>query len=454
MSNKDDIIPIHHNEILTHYLPLYENKKDPIMIAYSNNSVYNYNSIIRGKIFPDSGQIQIDDKVLIAKNNYKYGVLNGEFGTVAEIHNEIDEVPITLQKKGGKTTVKLLFQDITIETNDLNNQPIVIQGKIIANLLYSKKPNLSNDETRALYVYFIMRHPGLKPGNPEFKEALRSDPYFNALQIKFGYAITCHKAQGGEWDHAFIDYSYTHSLNNKEYYQWCYTATTRCKKNLYLLNQPEITPFDKMEMISDNGIAADEADEAFIDNSLEIPEQIELENDIQKGIFSLVHRHINNEFIINEIRHFEWRERYFFSEGSIIDLLYNKKQKISNLNVVYEGDNAKDILGCLYVLKGRIILAVKKHSEKINLPLDKPYLTEFYEHISQSMDSEIQISNIDHLEYCERYYFASDSKHAVIDYYYDGKGRFTKINPQVHLSNSHALLDSVSAMSLSLNGND
>ena len=70
------------------------------------------------------------------------------------------------------------------------------------------------------------------------------------------------------------------------------------------------------------------------------------------------------------------------------------------------------------------------------------------------MDSEIQISNIDHLEYCERYYFASDSKHAVIDYYYDGKGSFTKINPQVHLSNSHALLDSVSAMSLSLNGND
>lgn len=450
-----EIIPIKHGEIISNYIPLYEKGENPVIIAYSNSSIYEYNALIRHELFENVSQIQVNDKVLIAKNNYKYGVLNGEFGKVIEMSPQTEEIPITLKKKKGPATLKLKFRDVTIETTDLDNEPITIQGKIIENILKSKKSDLSKDETRALYVNFLMRNRAFKPGSPDFKAALRTDPYFNALQIKYGYAITCHKAQGGEWDHAFIDFSYSHSFYNKDYYQWCYTAITRCKKQLYLLNQPNITPYRNMEVISSKkDISLEELDETLNEQNVAIPEHFELDNGIQKGIYILINDHLNNGFNVKKIIHFEWRERYTFNDGTVIDLIYNKNKKISIIKIISEGVNAEDIFNLLNVLKDKIIISAKRSSVGIDFPSNKPYLKEFYQQLNKIIVSKIQITNIEHLEYCERYYFSSDSKQAVVDYYYDGKGRFTMVNPQENLSTSQEMLDNISAISSSLNSND
>ena len=130
---------------------------------------------------------------------------------------------------------------------DINGTPHHINCKIIENILYSQESNLSSDETKALYVDFMIRHPGLRVNTKEWKETLMSDPYFNALRIKFGYAITCHKAQGSEWKRVFIDCKSHMSKLSQEYFRWLYTAITRAKKKCVICAEANSLQFCVMK---------------------------------------------------------------------------------------------------------------------------------------------------------------------------------------------------------------
>jgi hypothetical protein len=112
---------------------------------------------------------------------------------------------------------------------------------------------------KALYINFLIRFSAeqkqnkdigklyYKIGSEEFKQSLKSDLFFNALRVKFGYAITCHKAQGGEWDKVFVDYSGRVSLQN-EPLRWCYTATTRGISTVFAINPPHFRKFSKFKI--------------------------------------------------------------------------------------------------------------------------------------------------------------------------------------------------------------
>ncbi|MFD1167192.1 ATP-binding domain-containing protein [Sphingobacterium daejeonense] len=88
---------------------------------------------------------------------------------------------------------------------------------------------------------FKIRNKKLKSGTKEFKDAIRSDVYFNALRIKFGYAVTCHKAQGGEWANTFLNCKTSMGYFNSSYFRWLYTGITRAKENLYTLDEPHFS---------------------------------------------------------------------------------------------------------------------------------------------------------------------------------------------------------------------
>lgn len=92
-----------------------------------------------------------------------------------------------------------------------------------------------------------MRNPHLKQGTAEFKDAIMEDEYYNCLKAKFGYAVTGHKCQGGEWAKVFVDYSGRTGLND-DCLRWAYTATTRAQKTLFVINLPHITPFSKFRI--------------------------------------------------------------------------------------------------------------------------------------------------------------------------------------------------------------
>ena len=206
-----------------------------IIIAQTNNSVYNYNKIIRNFLFDNtSNQIQKGERLLITENNYNFPInlMNGDFIQVDEYIKK-EERTINLR---GREPVILSFSDLLIQTIDSPNSISSFKVKILNNLLDSNQSFLTRELRSALIVDLIQRNKNIKPQSKEFQEIMKRDPYYNCLKIKYGYAITCHKSQGGEWKNVVVDLSSTKMYISKDYRRWLYTAITRATHNLYLLN--------------------------------------------------------------------------------------------------------------------------------------------------------------------------------------------------------------------------
>ena len=108
--------------------------------------------------------------------------------------------------------------------------------KIMLDTLTLETPSLGFEENRKLYFSILEDYPEIRTKKKKFETA-REHPFYNALQVKFAYAVTCHKAQGGQWDTVFIDQGFVREdLINREYYRWLYTAVTRASRKLYLVN--------------------------------------------------------------------------------------------------------------------------------------------------------------------------------------------------------------------------
>ena len=241
----DDVQALSSEEILERYLSLCKNKvemtSDSIIIAYTNLQVRDYNNAIRAEMFGPEARLQVGEKIICVSNYRRDNrfISNGEFGRVARVLSgpEIRTTEVKYKTKKGRHSklVDLCFIDVEIEFMDDSGAPYVETSKILTNLLYDASPRLNRLEYKALYVDFIQRNPHLmgKKNLIKRKEVAASDPYLNVLQIKFGYAITCHKSQGSEWPNVFVD-TYFKNPKSMTYFRWLYTAITRTSKNLYI----------------------------------------------------------------------------------------------------------------------------------------------------------------------------------------------------------------------------
>jgi len=243
--NGKDIIETNAFDKAKEYVALYPQPElgNGVIIHYSNRACFEANKQIRELMYGDDVDLQLGDVLLINNNNYRtYSreIYNGDMAKVAHVGSvERHSVPVTIE--GKKKHIELRYRDVELMFPNENSHEIV-SCKILMNLLESTERDISIWEMRALYIDFCMRHPKLKEGSGDFKEALIHDMYFNSLRVKYGYAITCHKAQGGEWETAFVDYSRRNGLSD-DALRWCYTATTRARKTLYVINAPHITTF-------------------------------------------------------------------------------------------------------------------------------------------------------------------------------------------------------------------
>ena len=243
-----DVKQVSHENTLNNYLESCEGKinDESIVIAYTNTEVAAYNRRIREDFFPNSSEITHGDKVMAVSNSNAYGffIYNGDFGIIKDILSSTERRDITLRSKNAesneieKTTISLSFREVLVEFKEFDGKPHRVEAKIIEDLLYNDHPKLNSDQRKALYVDFCIRHQQLKPNSLEFKQTLKSDPYFNALWLKFGYAITCHKAQGSEWNHVFVECKTQQQQLSATYFRWLYTAMTRTSKKLYLMDPP------------------------------------------------------------------------------------------------------------------------------------------------------------------------------------------------------------------------
>lgn len=225
-------------------------EEETILIVSTNKFASYYNTMLRRLKYRKSNlPMQLTDRLLVTNNNRLYGLLNGDIIDVVSITGE-PEVH-TIGTASGRD-VTFSFRDIVVgyknEFGEYEHQAV----KILENLLWSQSPSLVGEEYQALKTAAIKIHglvppdPKLRKRKPEeykeltekYKEELNTSPYMNAVQVKYGYAITCHKAQGGEWQNVFLDLRSFSPFNSLEYFRWAYTAITRTKENLYVLHLP------------------------------------------------------------------------------------------------------------------------------------------------------------------------------------------------------------------------
>lgn len=203
-----------------------------IVICRSNKSANLYNRHIRNQILFRDEEITGGDILMVVRNNYywlqqhdeeqKGFIANGDMATVRKVSN-IHEMH------------DFRFADIDLEFLD-NNEGGTIKCRILLDSLYVDAPQLPYEHQAKLYESIASDYEDI-PLKKDRLEAIKKDPYYNALQIKFAYAITCHKAQGGQWPLVFVDQGYmTDEMLDTDFLRWLYTAITRASQELFLVN--------------------------------------------------------------------------------------------------------------------------------------------------------------------------------------------------------------------------
>ena len=457
----NDIEHLENNVFMEKFLEVSHNKisKDTVVIAYTNESVKSYNQAIREHFFNDTSIINAGDKIILVtnNNNHEIQLSNGDFGLVKTILGNTEYKNVPLKRKNEETgkveiiNIELFFRDIEIIFKDENDKAFVLQCKIVENLLFSGLANLSSDEHKAIYLDFVMRNSHLKPNTEEFKLAIKSDPYFNALRIKFGYAVTCHKAQGSEWDNVILDCSYSHNQLSESYFRWLYTALTRASKHLYLLNEPHYSIFSKINAPKLDALHTTEI-EKLETTPLEEPIKESIEQDNNKfkiedkfllSIFKDISEKILSDHInIINIVHNSYQELYTFEKDNVtcrVLFAYNSKDIITNISFI-EDNKLSEVLSILFSsIKGHLLTIEQTSSFAFN----EDFLEDFYTDLKNVLsDKSITIANIEHHNWMERYTFTREKEIAVIDFYYNKKGQF-KSPTANNRSNSKQLVTSV-----------
>jgi exodeoxyribonuclease-5 len=204
---------------------------ETIVVTRSNKRATKYNMGVRNTILYREEELATGDMLLVSKNNYYWAnnyenidfIANGDVMRVKRVWGEVERA------------YGLRFANVTVELPDHNN--VEMDVKIVIDSLLSDTPALTLSQSERLYNEVLNECTGTKR---ERYNQMKAHPYFNALQVKFAYAVTCHKAQGGQWKNVFIDMGsiMPEALGTLDFLRWLYTAITRASSKVYLINCP------------------------------------------------------------------------------------------------------------------------------------------------------------------------------------------------------------------------
>jgi ATP-dependent exoDNAse (exonuclease V) alpha subunit len=203
-----------------------------LIICRSNKNANAYNQQIRSRILYREEELTGGDQVMVVKNNY-FWLQDQEEGSTNFIAN--GDIARVKRVRRTEDMYGFRFADVQLEFTDYAEDP-VLECKVLLNTLTTEAPALPADEQKRFYQE-VMKDYDHIPNKRQKWEELKKNPYYNALQIKFAYAVTCHKAQGGQWDAVFVDQGYlTEEMVNTDFLRWFYTACTRATNELFLVN--------------------------------------------------------------------------------------------------------------------------------------------------------------------------------------------------------------------------
>ena len=244
---------------------------ETMVITRSNKRANVFNQGIRNMVLGREEELTTGDMLMVVKNKYKNspppspslnGSLNNATNNVNSLTTQATRQVTQLPSGGGKETEKpaltfiangdravvrrvrnvrefygFRFADVSLEFPDYNNAEEEVT--VILDALMTEAPALTQEQNEQLFQHVLEDYEDI-PLKADRMKKVREDEYYNALQVKFGYAITCHKAQGGQWAHIYLDQGYmTDEMLTPDYIHWLYTAFTRATEHLYLVNWPK-----------------------------------------------------------------------------------------------------------------------------------------------------------------------------------------------------------------------
>ncbi len=426
-----------------------------VIISFSNMQCYHYNNAIREVYFPNQKTIQSGDIIQIISNNYKSyptDVFNGDFAHVLSVNNNAETISAPVSIHGKRKTITLQFREVEIKLDHFNEP---FKCLIIDSLLNSTNRDLTIYEYNALYISFIMRFdkeqkrraeqglPVYKRYDKEFKDLLLADKYMNAIRCKYGYAITCHKAQGGEWNNTIVDYSGRVSLK-EDPLRWCYTATTRAINACYAVNPPHFNSFSKFEI---NNIATITKipKEAYNFKNVHLsPFHNENQHRCKSKLYwDIVENMAETNLKVKALLSRDYLERYTISDGEndyVIEGHHNGAGVFTKgFNIVTEIKDEQ--------LKSKITNIFKERTNSnlsINYNPTGKLLANLYS-IIQSICSDLDIDITNIVEYTDKYFviyfFRTDNICSYIQFYFNGKEQLTKALPRTFSDNQDHKLE-------------
>ena len=206
--------------------------EETMVICRSNKRANLYNNGIRNRILYREEELSSGDLLMVAKNNYYW----------TEHHKEIDfiangDIAVVRRVRHTREMYGFRFAEVQLTFPDYNDYEM--EANILLDTLHTDYPALSKADNDRLF-YTILEDYADIPLKQDRMKKMKADPHYNALQVKYSYAVTCHKAQGGQWKAVFLDQGYVTDENlTPDYFRWLYTAFTRATEKLYLINWPK-----------------------------------------------------------------------------------------------------------------------------------------------------------------------------------------------------------------------
>lgn len=232
-STAPDVVRLMGEDLMETLFREYDNYalEDVVVVTRSNKRANLFNQGIRNSVLFREEEVNAGDYLMVVKNNYYWLDDDSTIGFIA--NGDIVEVQAV---RNVQELYGFRFADATIRFVDYpDEQPR--DCKLLLSTLYSESPSLTSEEQSRLYTSVMEDYADL-PNKADRLRELRQNPYYNALQVKFSYALTCHKTQGGQWRTVIVDQGFLPSdmLLDREWLRWLYTAFTRATDRVYLLN--------------------------------------------------------------------------------------------------------------------------------------------------------------------------------------------------------------------------
>lgn len=431
-------------DLLGPYYSLSQSVPSPsgAIITHTNRIAIDYNKRIREHYFgKEANRVQEGDLLLIARNNYNYDyeLFNGNIVKVmaTQSDNEVEKKTIHIKLGREKyNEVNLFFRNVTLAFKYFG-EPVKLSVKILDNFLDDPEGQLDGDVLRALVVDFEQRLPHEIKSNlygirnylrgkkvedsriaelsESYKHQLLNDPYYNAVICKYGYAMTCHKAQGGEWPNIFVDLFRFGGNRNEDYFRWAYTSLTRSSSNLWYyrapdfdyisdLTVPEIQSSSKLR-VSIYGEDSDFTEKRFERiKTLAAKEDILVSQNLDKQNQQIVSFQKDN--CHGQIRIWYGNDGYRSPSGDIIFNSGDKKFDLRCINIIRESFAPRDI----------------------QLPFeaaDRPFFTKLGRYILDlSVQHGIKVLNISHGPYQDVFHLMTDGLAKLI-FFYDKNGKYS-----------------------------